>query len=72
MARRRYLARKMHAVKIRHAHEKLAQFRLGKLKYEQLPALARRILHKGIRAGQNQAVVHPAKAPASTERKEKT
>jgi hypothetical protein len=71
MARRRYLAKKMHAVKIRHAHEKLALFRQGKLKFEQLPALARRILQKGLRGGQGPVVAPPEKAAAHAERKEK-
>ena len=62
----------MHAVKVRHAHEKLALFRQGKLKYEQLPALARRILQKGIRSGQSQAVARPERAATSAERKEKS
>ena len=71
MGRRRYLAKKMHAVKIRHAHEKLALFRQGKLKHDQLPALARRILLKGLRAGQSPVVAPPERAAAPAERKEK-
>jgi hypothetical protein len=71
MARRRNLAKKMHAVKIRHAREKLALFRQGKLKHEQLPALARQILQKSVRTGHSPVVARPEKAAAPAERKEK-
>ena len=68
MARRRSIAKKVHAVKLRHAHAKVALFRQGQLKYEQLSALGRRILVKGMKAGQTQIAAPPEKA---AERKEK-
>jgi hypothetical protein len=74
MARRRNLAKKVHAKKIRHAREKIALFRQGKLTWAQLPALARRIVVKGRRAAESlgfTAKEKPKAEPAAAERAEK-
>ena len=74
MARRRNLAKKLHAKKIRHAREKVALFRQGKLTRAQLPALARRIMLKGRRAAESFAFTakeKPKAEPVLSERTEK-
>jgi hypothetical protein len=65
MARRRHLTKKVHSVKIRHAREKLALFRQGKLTKEQLPALALRLLQKGGKGSQSVATVASEKPKAA-------